>query len=75
MTEDGARRYGVVIEDGRLDLSATEKLRSRMADKRGATQLFDRGFENLHELKARSKRETGFDAPKDPVFATLRAAE
>lgn len=75
VTEDGARRYGVVIEDGRLDLSATEKLRSRMADKRGATQLFDRGFENLRELKARSKRETGFDAPKDPVFATLRAAE
>ena len=39
-----------------------------MADKRGDTQLFDRGFENLCELKARSKRETGFDAPKDPVF-------
>lgn len=75
VTEDGARRYGVVIEDGRLDLSATEKLRLKMADKRGATELFDRGFESLRELKARSKRETGFDAPKDPVFASRLAAE
>jgi hypothetical protein len=33
-----------------------------------AKQLFDRGFTDLKELKARAKRETGFEPPRDPVF-------
>jgi N-methylhydantoinase B len=64
---EGARRYGVVIANGKVDDRATERLRADMA-KGQDKKLFDRGFEDLKELKARAKRETGFDAPRDPVF-------
>jgi N-methylhydantoinase B len=76
VTADGARRYGVVIAAGKVDMAATERLRTEMAAQRGETRLFDRGFENLAELKARCERETGFPAPHEPVFfAQARAAE
>jgi N-methylhydantoinase B len=76
VTIEGARRYGVVIAAGRVDTGATDRLRTEMAAKRGDTQLFDRGFRNLAELKARCERETGFAPPKEPVFfAQARAAE
>jgi len=39
-----------------------------MAARRGNTQLFDRGFSSIDELKQRCKQETGFDAPVTPVF-------
>jgi N-methylhydantoinase B len=69
VTADGARRYGVVLtRDGRVDAAATEKLRGEIQRSRGEKKLFDRGFESLTELKARAKRETGFDPPRDPVF-------
>jgi N-methylhydantoinase B len=68
VTVDGARRYGVVVSGGKLDAAATERLRATMAKDRGETQLFDRGFTSLKELKARCKAETGFEPPKDPVF-------
>ncbi len=74
VSRDGARRYGVVIDGDKVDTRATQELRADLTNKRGDTKLFDRGFENLKELKARAKRETGFDAPKDPVFVGLRAA-
>ncbi|MFN3643098.1 MAG: hydantoinase B/oxoprolinase family protein [Gemmobacter sp.] len=76
VTVEGARRYGVVIAGGRVDERATESLRRDMAARRGDLPLFDRGFENLSELKARARRETGFEPPKDPVFfARPMAAE
>ncbi len=75
VSEDGARRYGVVVSGGRADVSATEKLRAKLTKERGETVLFDRGFENLKELKARAMKETGFAPPKDPVFAGKVAAE
>ncbi|MFN6978931.1 MAG: hydantoinase B/oxoprolinase family protein, partial [Gemmobacter sp.] len=68
VTPEGARRYGVVIAGGRVDERATEALRRDMAARRRDLPLFDRGFENLAELKARARRETGFEPPKDPVF-------
>jgi N-methylhydantoinase B len=74
VTETGARRYGVVIRDGRVDAGATERLRAEMAAKRGKTQLFDRGFKDLKELKSRALRETGFAAPRDPEFFGMRTA-
>lgn len=77
VTETGARRYGVVIARGQLDATATERLRGEMARTRGDTQLFDRGFTSLEELKARCLTETGFQPPEAPIFRgpVLRAAE
>lgn len=77
VTVDGARRYGVVVRSGAVDPKATDKLRAEMARNRGEIQLFDRGFTSIEELKTRCKAETGFDAPRAPVFrgAYARAAE
>lgn len=68
VSADGARRYGVVCnEDGEVDESATEKLRTDMAAERGDTLLFDFGG-TPDELKARCEDETGLPAPAAPVF-------
>ena len=68
VTVDGAKRYGVAIARSAVDQRATEKLRKDMAKKRGDTQLFDRGFSSIEELKARCLSETGFEPPAAPVF-------
>jgi len=69
VTIAGAKRYGVVLDaGGRVDDSATLKLRARMAKKRGDVQLFDRGFESIEELKRRCLAETGLAPPVAPQF-------
>jgi len=68
VTVEGARRYGVVIEGGKVNVSATAALRAEMSARPKPDSLFDRGFTSIEELKARCKAETGFDAPKAPVF-------
>ncbi|NRB34384.1 MAG: hydantoinase B/oxoprolinase family protein [Rhodobacteraceae bacterium] len=77
VTEEGARRYGVVVANGLVDDKATTKLRRQMAASRGDVQLFDRGFTSIEELKARCKQETGFEPPVAPIFrdAFKQAAE
>ncbi len=77
VTVEGARRFGVVIADGRIDEVGTKSLRKEMAAKREDLPLFDRGFENLDELKARCLKETGFEPPVAPVFRNsyVKAAE
>jgi N-methylhydantoinase B len=68
-------RY-VVIRKGQVDAKATAELRARMAGERGAVTLFDRGFEDIAELKSRCKAETGLEAPAAPQFQTrLRAGK
>jgi len=69
---EGARRYGVVISNGAVDGTATTALRAEMAGSRGETPLFDRGFADLGELKARCEAETGFAPPLAPVFRGVR---
>jgi N-methylhydantoinase B len=68
VTAEGARRYGVVVKDGKVDASATDRLRAEMNGKTKSAGLFNRGFTSIDELKKRCKAETGFDAPKAPVF-------
>ncbi|WP_187968215.1 hydantoinase B/oxoprolinase family protein [Aquibium microcysteis] len=78
VTVEGARRYGVVIADGKVDAAATQALRAEMKARPKPAGLFDRGFTSIEELKARCKAETGFDAPRAPVFRNrprLMAAE
>jgi N-methylhydantoinase B len=68
VTEAGARRYGVVIADGTVDEAATAALRKEMKARPKPDGLFARGFTSIEELKSRCKAETGFDAPRPPVF-------
>ncbi|MDN2580495.1 hydantoinase B/oxoprolinase family protein [Aquibium sp. ELW1220] len=78
VTVEGARRYGVVISDSKLDAAATEALRTEMKARPKPVGLFDRGFTSIEELKSRCKAETGFEAPRAPVFRNrprLMAAE
>ena len=72
LTRDGAKgNYGVIVKpDYTVSKAATTKLRAKMSKARGKTKLFDKGFENIAELKKRCKEETGLDAPSDPVFQT-----
>jgi N-methylhydantoinase B len=64
----GAKRYGVVIRpNGSVDEKATQALRAKMAKQRGKTKLFDMGG-SIPELKKACKKETGLDAPRQPVF-------
>jgi len=65
---DGARRYGVVMNDDlTVDSDATEALRAQMAESRGEIDLFDRGG-SIEELKSRCLAETGHQPPEQPVF-------
>ena len=73
VTVEGARRYGVVISGGRIDEVATARLRKKMASGR-RTELFDRGFKSIDELKRRCRTETGFEPPRAPVFQSAREA-
>lgn len=73
VTPEGARRYGVVIEDGEVDARATRKLREKMAVDQDKS-LFNRGFASIEELKGRCKKETGFEPPVAPVFRRFAQA-
>ena len=71
VTPEGAKRYGVVLDSkGKPDHPATQALRREMAAVRGPTQLFDRGFKSIDELKARCLSETGLQPPQQPTFST-----
>jgi N-methylhydantoinase B len=67
VTAAGARaNYGVVLrKDGSLDEKATTALRSKLAKKRGKTQVFNFGG-TIPELKKRCKAETGLPPPLQP---------
>jgi N-methylhydantoinase B len=65
---EGAKRYGVVVNDSKLDEPATKQLRENMRNERGATKLFNRGFESIEELKGRCLAETGLPPPSTPQF-------
>ena len=66
VSQQGARRYGVVIgDDGTVDAAATEALRKEMAGDRGDIELFDRGG-TIEEIKARALEETHLPPPESP---------
>jgi len=66
VTQEGANRYGVVIDDsGAVDAAATEKLRGEMSGARGEVGLFNFGG-TIDEIKARSLEETHLPAPEAP---------
>ncbi len=66
VSQQGARRYGVVIgDDGSVDAAATEALRKEMAAGRGDVELFNFGG-TIEEIKARALDETHLPAPESP---------
>ena len=69
VTEDGARRYGVVLADGGgVDAEQTSALREQLRAARPAElPVFDMG-PPLPELLARCQEETGLPAPRPPVW-------
>ena len=73
VTVEGARGYGVVIADGKVDTAATEALRSDMRSARGTVELFNRG-PTMEELRQNALAETGLPAPKQPVWHALAIA-
>jgi N-methylhydantoinase B len=70
VTSEGARRYGVVLNDDvTVNVKRTKTLRARLSKARGKTKVFDFGG-TIPELKARCKKETGMEPPAQPVFPT-----
>lgn len=67
VTVEGARRYGVIIENGAINTSATETLRASLAAERGEVELFNRGG-TIDEIKSRCLVETGLPAPTTPTW-------
>jgi N-methylhydantoinase B len=66
-TVEGAKDYGVVIQDGSVDEAATKALRDKMRAEREEITTFNFG-PSIDEIRARCKEETGLDAPEQPVF-------
>ena len=67
-TVDGARDYGVVINNGAVDEAATEALRGEMRESRGEEiPTFNFG-PSIETIRAGCFDETGLDAPVKPVF-------
>jgi N-methylhydantoinase B len=75
VTVDGAKAYGVVAtDDGQVDGTATDALRSRMRTERPALELFNYG-PSVEQLRTDCVSETGLPAPIQPKWTTLEAAE
>jgi N-methylhydantoinase B len=66
-TVEGALDYGVVIKGGKVDSKATTNLRAKMTKARKKVEVFNFG-PSIEELRKNCKKETGLDAPVQPVF-------
>ena len=73
VSTDGARRYGVVIADGAVDVAATATLRAAMTAAREALPLFNHG-PDIETLRANCLAETGLPAPRATVWKATKAA-
>lgn len=67
VTEEGARRYGVVVENGAVNIEATSALREQLVADRSDISLFNRGG-TVEELRSRCEAETHMPAPVAPTF-------
>jgi N-methylhydantoinase B len=67
-TAEGAKDYGVVLENREVDESATQSLREEMRKVRGDDiPTFNFG-PSIDEIRASCREETGLEAPVQPVF-------
>ena len=65
VSAEGAKRYGVVINNGKVDNEATKKLRKSLKNDRGEVELFNRGG-TIDEIKAKAIEETNLEPPVSP---------
>jgi N-methylhydantoinase B len=65
VTVEGARAYGVVVADDRIDEAATSRLRGQLLTGREPAPTFSHGG-SIEELRSRCMDETGLPAPADP---------
>jgi len=69
VSQQGAERYGVVIDDkGAVNQAATKNLRKKIRAERGEQGLFNFGG-TIEEIKARALEETHLPPPEAPVFS------
>ena len=74
VTAAGARRYGVMVVEGQVDVSGTEALRRELrASLASRGSLFDHGG-SIEELRARCEAETGLPAPRQPLWRPAAVA-
>lgn len=75
VTVEGAKAYGVIASaNGAVDVDATDALRAKLRHERGALPLFNYG-PGIEQLRKDCEAETGLNAPVQPVWAGLEAAE
>lgn len=68
VTVEGARRFGVVIADGKVDAGATDKLRKSMAAEQVESESPFNFGGDVEQIRARCVEETGLPAPVAPTF-------
>jgi N-methylhydantoinase B len=74
VTDAGARRYGVVLTSGGVDIDATARLREQLrAERSNANEIFSFG-PPIEELRARCQAETGLAAPRRPLWRAATEA-
>lgn len=71
VTLEGAKAYGVVIENGVVNEAATTELRATLREERGEISLFNRGG-TIEEIKAKCLEETHIPAPVTPTFQNVK---
>ncbi|GGF60296.1 hydantoinase B/oxoprolinase family protein [Alteromonas lipolytica] len=71
VTLEGAKAYGVVIENGAVNEAATTELRATLSEQRGEVSLFNRGG-TIEEIKAKCLEETHIPAPVTPTFQNVK---
>jgi len=72
VTVAGAKRYGVVIADGKVSEARTKTLRKKMKKARGRKlPLFNFGG-SVEDIKKKALKETHLAAPVTPTFLGKR---
>lgn len=72
VSQEGAKRYGVVItDDGAVDVAATEALRVKLIGERSDKPMFNFGG-SVEEIRARCEAETNLPAPVKPKFVAAK---
>ncbi|MDO6475197.1 hydantoinase B/oxoprolinase family protein [Alteromonas sp. 1_MG-2023] len=71
VTVEGAKAYGVIIENGAVNEAATTDLRATLTATRGEVSMFSHGG-TIEEIKARCLEETHIPAPVTPTFQNVK---
>ena len=65
VSSQGAKRYGVVLENGKVNEEETKNLRDKLKNERGDIDLFNFGG-TIDEIKSSAREETHLEPPVSP---------